>query len=230
MMSDAVNAMFSAIAAQYDRANNILSLGVHHLWRSMAVKESGVQEGMKVLDCATGTGDLAIAFKRNVGGKGHVVGIDFNEDMIALAKLKMQGKGLEVEYRVADVLNLPFANNEYDITSIAFGIRNVDDMMQGLREMARVTKTGGMVVILEFGQPGGIVGVGYRLYSRWILPGLGTVITGNKKAYQYLPETAALFPAGKEFVNRMEAANVFSSIRMHPLTRGIAWIYAGTVR
>ncbi|MBI2794433.1 MAG: bifunctional demethylmenaquinone methyltransferase/2-methoxy-6-polyprenyl-1,4-benzoquinol methylase UbiE [Ignavibacteria bacterium] len=229
-MSDEVNAMFSSIAAQYDRANNILSLGIHHLWRSITVKESGAHEGMKVLDCATGTGDLAIAFKKSVGVKGQVVGVDFNRDMIALAKNKTHVKGLEINYHAADVLKLPFADNVFDITSIAFGIRNVDDMIQGLTEMARVTKSGGMVAILEFGQPGGIIGVGYRLYSRWILPGLGTVITGNKKAYQYLPETAARFPAGKEFVQRMEAASVFSSIRLRKLTHGIAWIYLGTVQ
>lgn len=229
-MSDEVNAMFSSIAARYDRANNILSLGVHHRWRSITVKESGVSEGMNVLDCATGTGDLAIAFKKSVGVRGHVVGVDFNDDMIALAKDKAHANGLEIRYHAADVMKLPFADDVFDITSIAFGIRNVDDMMQGLREMARVTKSGGVVAILEFGQPGGIIGVGYRLYCRWFMPGLGSVITGNKKAYQYLPETASRFPSGEEFVQRMEAAAVFSSIKLRMLTHGIAWIYLGTVR
>ena len=193
-MSQAVHAMFSDIAASYDRANSILSFGIHHLWRKATVAASGVRKGSSVLDCATGTGDLALAFKRTVGATGRVVGTDFNADMLSYAPGKAQRKGLDVEFEVADAMHLPYADATFDAASISFGIRNVDVPRVALADMARVVKPGGKVVVLEFGQPRGIMGMLYGAYSRYVIPFIGGLVTGNRQAYEYLPTTAAAFP------------------------------------
>lgn len=228
-MSEAVHKMFSDIAPNYDRTNSVLSLGIHHLWRRAAVRASGARRGSAALDCATGTGDLALALKRVVGKEGLVVGTDFNADMLSRAPGKGQEKGLEVRWEVADVMHLPYADATFDIATIAFGIRNVDDPVAALAEMARVCKPGGRVVVLEFGQPRGLIGLTFRFYSRYIIPFIGGLLTGNKKAYEYLPATAAAFPSGKEFLTLMKATGRFSHTTVKPLTGGIAYVYAGTV-
>ena len=229
-MSEKVKNMFADIADDYDRLNSILSFGVHYFWRDKAVKLSGAQPGSRVLDCATGTGDLALEFKEKVGPEGYVKGTDFCAEMLQYAPDKAAQKNLSVDFEVADVLNLPYDDNEFDIASIAFGIRNVDDPVKGLRELARVVKSGGRVVVLEFGQPRGIVKYPYELYSQYIMPAIGGWISGNREAYTYLPRTSARFPAGDKFLQLMEEADAFESKQAHKLTAGIAYIYVGTVR
>jgi demethylmenaquinone methyltransferase/2-methoxy-6-polyprenyl-1,4-benzoquinol methylase len=228
-MSEAVRAMFSSIAPNYDRTNTALSLGVHHLWRSITVRESGAKPGDAVLDCATGTGDLAIAFKKTVGS-GRVVGTDFCADMLSFAPSKAKANGLDITFQVADAMDLPFDDAQFDIASISFGIRNVDDPQRCLAEMARVVRPGGRVVVLEFGQPRGIVGLSYRWYSRHVIPIVGKALTGNRDAYAYLPETAAAFPCREEFLGLMRATNRYSNVRYRSLTGGIAFVYVGVVR
>jgi demethylmenaquinone methyltransferase / 2-methoxy-6-polyprenyl-1,4-benzoquinol methylase len=229
-MSDKVKSMFSEIANDYDRINGILSLGVHNAWRKKTVLESGAKPGDRVLDCATGTGDLAIEFKKTVGHEGYVLGTDFCKEMIDLAPAKADKQKLVVEFEVADAMNLPYDENSFDIASIAFGIRNVDDPIGCLREMARVVKPGGRVVILEFGQPDGIVGLPFRFYSKHVMPAVGGFISGNREAYTYLPETSAKFPAGDKFLDMMDDAQVFEERRAEKLTGGIAYIYTGDVK
>ena len=131
-----VKSMFASVAQNYDRANSVLSMGIHHLWRSKLVKLVGARSGQSVLDCATGTGDLAIAFKQAVGPKGSVIGTDFCEEMLAHAPGKAKALGLGIDFQLADVMNLPFAEGRFDISSISFGIRNVADPLKGLTEMA----------------------------------------------------------------------------------------------
>ncbi|MDZ4745272.1 MAG: bifunctional demethylmenaquinone methyltransferase/2-methoxy-6-polyprenyl-1,4-benzoquinol methylase UbiE [bacterium] len=228
-MSESVYKMFSDIAPNYDRTNSVLSLGIHHLWRRAAVRASGARRGNAALDCATGTGDLALALKKAVGKEGVVVGTDFNADMLSSAPGKGQAKGLDVRWEVADVMNLPYADATFDIATIAFGIRNVDDPVRALSEMARVCKPSGRVVVLEFGQPRGIIGLTFRLYSRYIIPFVGGLLTGNKKAYEYLPATAAAFPSGNEFLKLMQATGRFSHTTVEPLTGGIAYLYSGAI-
>ncbi|HEX9602680.1 MAG TPA: ubiquinone/menaquinone biosynthesis methyltransferase, partial [Myxococcales bacterium] len=172
-MSEQVREMFASIARRYDAANEVLSLGVHRAWRRAAVRLSGVLPGDRVLDCATGTGDLALAFKRAVGPSGEVVGTDFCAEMLASAPAKAQRAGLPVRFEVADALSLPYADASFDVASIGFGIRNVDDPVRCLREMARVVRPGGRVVVLEFGQPRGPFGALFRVYSRQVMPALG---------------------------------------------------------
>ena len=228
-MSAEVREMFSTIAPKYDVTNQVLSLGVHRYWRSVAVKASGAAAGHAVLDCATGTGDLALAFKRKVGASGQVRGTDFCKEMLGPAPAKAAAAGLQVDFEVADALALPYPDAAYDVTSISFGIRNVDDPTKCLKEMARVVKPGGRVVVLEFGQPTGLFGGVFRFYSRHVIPLVGGLLTGNRAAYEYLPRTSASFPAGDNFLALMDAAGAFSERRAIPLTFGTAYVYVGTV-
>ena len=228
-MSEQVREMFASIASRYDAANEVLSLGVHRGWRRAAVRLSGVVHGDRVLDCATGTGDLALAFKRAVGLTGEVVGTDFCAEMLASAPAKARRAGLEVRFEVADALALPYADRSFDVASIAFGIRNVDDPVRCLREMARVVRPSGRVVVLEFGQPRGPFGALFRVYSRQVMPAIGGLLTGNRSAYEYLPRTAAAFPAGDRFLALMEEAGSFSQPSATPLLAGTAYVYVGTV-
>jgi demethylmenaquinone methyltransferase/2-methoxy-6-polyprenyl-1,4-benzoquinol methylase len=214
-----IKKMFGAIAARYDRANTILSGGIHHLWRRRVVRRAGVRPGDKVLDCATGTGDLAIRFAR---AGANVVGTDFTPEMIERARAKAPS----IRFEVADVMSLPFESGSFDIASIGFGIRNVADPVKGIAEMARVAKK---VVILEFGQPrNALFRALYQFYSRHFLPSFGGFVTGNREAYEYLEFSSAHFPSGPEFVELMRKSAKFESIHFEPLTFGIAWLYVGT--
>lgn len=223
--------MFSKVAANYDRGNSVLSMGVHHLWRKKLVRESGAQFGQSVLDCATGTGDLAIEFKKAVGPEGKVIGTDFCAEMLIPAPAKAKERGLDVTFEQADVTQLQYADNQFDITSISFGIRNVSDPVKALKEMARVTRPGGTVIVLEFGQvqiP--LFGSLYNFYSQNILPKIGGLVTGQKDAYEYLQKSSAAFPCREGFVDLMKESQAFSNYEYTALTGGIAYIYKGTVK
>jgi demethylmenaquinone methyltransferase/2-methoxy-6-polyprenyl-1,4-benzoquinol methylase len=229
-MSTEVRQMFSSIATRYDVTNEVLSLGIHRLWRRKAVRLSGAKPGDAVLDCATGTGDLALAFKRQVGETGRVVGTDFCKEMLDSAPAKAAREGLQMEFQVADAMALPFADDSFDVASIAFGIRNVDDPVKCLSEMARVVRPGGRVVVLEFGQPTGFFGALFRFYSKVVMPRIGGLLTGNRAAYEYLPRTSAAFPAGDRFLALMEQSGGYKERVAHPLTFGTSYVYVGTVR
>jgi demethylmenaquinone methyltransferase/2-methoxy-6-polyprenyl-1,4-benzoquinol methylase len=226
---DDVREMFADIAQDYDRANRILSFGIDRRWRKTAVEAADVAKGSDVLDCATGTGDLAQAFKDEVGPTGRVVGLDFVERMVRLAQAKAGGDDVDLGLIVGDALRLPYADDSFDLASIAFGIRNVDDPVGCLQEMARAVKHEGRVVVLEFGTPEGLMSAPYRLYSRHILPRIGEWLTGNREAYEYLPESQAEFPDGEAFLELMEEAGVFGSCWSQQLTGGIAYVYVGEV-
>jgi demethylmenaquinone methyltransferase/2-methoxy-6-polyprenyl-1,4-benzoquinol methylase len=222
--------MFSSIATRYDVTNEVLSFGIHRLWRRTAVRLSGAKPGDSILDCATGTGDLALVFKRKVGASGRVVGTDFCPEMLQSAPAKAEREGLPVEFQVADAMALPFADATFDVASIAFGIRNVDDPVKCLKEMARVVKPGGRVVVLEFGQPRGVFGALFRFYSKTIMPAIGGLLTGNRAAYEYLPRTAAAFPSGERFLGLMDQADAYRERVANPMTFGTSYVYVGTVR
>ena len=229
-MSLEVQNMFASIAPAYDRTNSVLSLGIHHLWRKTTVQDSGASNGMYVLDCATGTGDLAFEFKKAVGIDGRVLGTDFCPEMMVTGPEKAERKQLHVDFEVADAMNLPYPDDTFDIASISFGIRNVDDPATALKEMARVVKPGGRVMILEFGQPTGIVGLIYEAYSRYVIPFIGGLLTGNKEAYTYLPRTAASFPCRKDFLELMNSTGSFAKTSYKELTFGISFLYKGIVK
>jgi demethylmenaquinone methyltransferase/2-methoxy-6-polyprenyl-1,4-benzoquinol methylase len=182
-----------------------------------------------VLDCATGTGDLAIEFARAVGPSGEVIATDFCAEMMVPGPAKAARNDVSIRFEQADVLALPYDDDRFDVASISFGIRNTDDPVLALREMARVVRTGGRVVVLEFGQPTGLFGGLFRFYSRHIMPRVGGWISGNRDAYEYLPRTSAEFPAGERFAQLMQEADAFSKITAYSLTFGTAWLYVGEV-
>lgn len=225
-----IRMMFSKVAQNYDRANSVLSAGIHHLWRKKLVKWSAATPGMKILDCATGTGDLALEFKKAVGTQGEVMGTDFCAEMLIPAPAKAKAAGVEIQWQQADVTQLAFAAQQFDVVSISFGIRNVSDPVKALQEMARVTKPGGKVMILEFGQvTWPVFAELYNFYSSKILPRLGGLITGQQEAYDYLQKSSAHFPCGEEFLKMMRSTGQFSQCEFQSLTGGIAYIYRGVV-
>jgi len=226
-----IQSMFSKVAANYDRGNNVLSLGIHHLWRHKLVRLSGAKPGDQILDCATGTGDLAIAFKKVVGPTGQVIGTDFNKDMLSTAPQKAQNESLDIQFEIADVTQLPYADKKFDIVSISFGIRNVNNPVKALQEMARVCKPGGQVIVLEFGQMRLPIIAGlYGFYSERILPKLGGIVTGQHEAYNYLQKSSAAFPCREGFLSLMNEAGCFSKTKFIPVSLGIAYIYIGEVK
>lgn len=225
-----IRTMFSGIAGRYDLANTILSGGIHHLWRQSLVDWSGARAGQQILDCATGTGDLAIAFKSAVGHEGQVTGTDFCAEMLGPAPAKAAARGYDIQFSQADVTQLAFADASFDIASISFGIRNVDQPLKGLSELARVVRPGGCVMVLEFGQPETpVIADAYRLYSEKILPRLGGWITGAPEAYHYLQSSSSQFPCGQEFLDLMNSTGRFAQVEARRLSFGVAWMYKGTV-
>lgn len=228
-MSDEVRRMFAGIAKDYDRMNDIISFGAHSGWKKKLVRLSGAKKGDSVLDAASGTGDLALGFKRAVGVSGRVVATDFCEDMLGLIPAKAEKNSLDVEIMVEDATAFSFADSSFDIASISYGIRNVDDPVKCLAEMARVVKPGGTVAVLETGRPEGLPGFFYRIYARRIMPFLGQMFAGQKEAYTYLPQTAGAFPCGGDFEKMMESTGRFSGIRTLPLMFGASYIYIARV-
>lgn len=230
-MSQQVHDMFTRVAPGYDTVNTVLSLGIHHLWRRWTVRHSGAKPGDAVLDCASGTGDLAFEFAEAVGAEGRVVGTDFNAPMLDLAHQKERDERLPVDvvWQVEDVMDLSFDDDQFDVASISFGIRNVDEPAVGLAEMARVVRPGGSVVVLEFGQPSGLMAPFYNFYNRFVVPTVGGLLSGQGDAYRYLHETSSEFPCGDDFVDLMESTGCFESIEQRTYTGGIVYFYRGVV-
>ena len=225
-MSKSVHDMFASIARRYDCANDVLSLGMHRLWRGRALRKAEVSVGQTVVDLCTGTGDVAFAAARIVGPGGRVVGVDFVQEMLDIAERKRVAKKIEwLEFIRADALELPLPDNSADIVSVSFGIRNVDDPLRCLAEMKRVARENGKIVVLEFGQPKvPVFSSIYRWYSKYLMPRIGGALTGNRAAYQYLPETSSAFPAADQFLELMKQANL-EKMSYRRLFGGIAYIY-----
>lgn len=228
-MSKKIHDMFSSVAKTYDVTNSVLSFGIHHLWRRKLMKLSGTKKTDAILDCATGTGDIAICFYKKNGNQGRIVGTDFCPSMLNLAKDKGKKNYPEIEWQIEDATNLSFDENTFDIATISFGIRNVDDPSMCLKSMAKVVKPGGKVMILEFGKPRWPMKPFYMLYSNYILPFVGGMISGDQKAYKYLNTSSIAFPTGDKFVALMNNTNVFSDVQFYSLTSGISYIYVGVV-
>ncbi|MBK8098268.1 MAG: bifunctional demethylmenaquinone methyltransferase/2-methoxy-6-polyprenyl-1,4-benzoquinol methylase UbiE [Planctomycetes bacterium] len=223
-----IQRMFAQVAPRYDRANRMLSLGIDVLWRRRTVKIAAVQPGERVVDVCAGTGDLTLAL-RAAGAKA--VGADFCAPMIARAVAKAESAAAGVPFVVADALALPFAGGAFDLATVAFGIRNVADPVAGLREMARVVRPGGRVVVLEFCRPRlPLLGSAYLFYFRRVLPRLGEWISGaGNGAYRYLPDSVMAFPEREQFCQLLRQAGL-QTPTCKVLTGGIAAIYRAEVR
>lgn len=225
-----VRAMFGSIAGRYDLANSVLSFGIHHYWRkrliALAAPKSDGTDRL-VLDVCTGTADLIPLLSRRFG---RVIGLDFCRPMLVSGKKKIKKLGSGVLGLVqGDALNLPFADATFDIISIAFGVRNFEDLNRGLRELRRVLKPGGVILILEFGKPDNFLwALSYAFYASVVMPLVGGVLTGNRQAYTYLPKTAQAFPCGRNFEDRLVDAG-FEHTTCRPLTGGIAYAYMACV-
>jgi demethylmenaquinone methyltransferase/2-methoxy-6-polyprenyl-1,4-benzoquinol methylase len=222
--------MFDAIAPRYDLLNRVLSMGVDRGWRKKVVRSLMSQKPGRVLDVATGTGDLAIEIAR--AGARQVVGVDIAEEMLQVGRQKLDAPDLggRVTLESGDAENLPFGDNEFDAASVAFGVRNFENLSAGLREMSRVLRPGGRLLILEFSKPTVFpVKQVYGLYSRNVLPRIGEWLSGDSGAYRYLPDSIAVFPDGEDFLAKLREAG-FESVSQKRLTFGIASMYEGTAR
>ena len=226
-----IKSLFNSVAHGYDTANDAMTFGMARAWRRRVVKMSGVSPGQSVLDCATGTGDLALDFKRRVGDAGRVVGTDFCEGMLDLAPPKARRAKLDVQFQIADVMDLPFRSQEFDVSSIAYGIRNVADPKRALTELARVVKPGGTVMILETGDsPTGGLKPLFDFYIKQIVPRIGGLITGQRSAYEYLNNSSRGFPSRQRFLDLMTSTGAFATVEHRVLFGGASFIYRGTVK
>ncbi len=226
-----IQQMFGSIARVYDLLNTILSFNFDKSWRKFAVKVSNVTPDAKVLDVCTGTGDLAIAYSKVLNGSGGVVGSDFCHEMVRLADLKLKKRDLPGKIKVieADTLHLPFQDNYFQVSAVAFGIRNVSDLRAGITEMMRITAPGGRVVILEFSQPTNPVFKAiYYYYFKKILPFIGKLISRSKyNAYSYLPSSVLNFPDRYGLRAQMESCGL-EDVKIYTRTLGIVTIHVGT--
>ncbi|MGE5424887.1 MAG: bifunctional demethylmenaquinone methyltransferase/2-methoxy-6-polyprenyl-1,4-benzoquinol methylase UbiE [Syntrophothermus sp.] len=222
-----VREMFDDISPRYDFLNHFLSFGTDFHWRAKFVRMLAKHHPDIILDIATGTGDLAIAMMKIKPEK--VIGMDISEKMLEVGKRKIKLKNLDqmIELKKGDAENLPFPDETFDAVTVAFGVRNYEDLEKGLSEMRRILKPGGVMQILEFSKPGSAIVRGfYGLYSAIVIPLAGKIISGNKNAYTYLPESVAAFPSGNQFLEIMKKTGMNNLVHT-PLTFGIASVYSG---
>ncbi|MEQ8337697.1 MAG: bifunctional demethylmenaquinone methyltransferase/2-methoxy-6-polyprenyl-1,4-benzoquinol methylase UbiE [Cyclobacteriaceae bacterium] len=222
-----VASMFDNISGQYDFLNHFLSLGIDILWRKKAIRLLKADQPKLILDIATGTGDFAIEALALKPDK--VIGVDISQGMLDVGKKKLKKKGLDhlIELQMGDSERLLFDDNKFDAIIVAFGVRNFEHLEQGLKDMHRVLKSGGKVVILEFSKPRKFpFKQVYQFYFKWILPKIGRLISKDSSAYTYLPESVNEFPDGKDFLGILEKTG-FKQTECKPLTLGISSIYTG---
>jgi demethylmenaquinone methyltransferase/2-methoxy-6-polyprenyl-1,4-benzoquinol methylase len=223
--------MFGSIARRYDLLNHLLSLNVDRSWRRFTSKIAAPNPGGLVLDCCTGTADLALAYDRAVCGQARIIGMDFCHEMLAVGRDKVRKAGAQrrVSLIEGDSQRLPLPSDTFDVVSVAFGLRNVSDTVRGIDEMIRVVRPGGRVAILEFSRPRGRwLGALYLMFFRRWLPRIGQALSPNAEgAYEYLPRSVLEFPDGQAMVDLL-AARGLADLKRFPLTGGIATLYLGT--
>ena len=221
--------VFHSVADSYDLMNDLMSGGIHRLWKRMTIEMSGVRPGQAVLDIAGGTGDLAEKFSRIVGPEGTVVLADINDSMLKVGRDRLVDRGVvnNVQFSQADAQHLPFPDNTFDVITIAFGLRNVTDKALALDSMYRVLKPGGRLLILEFSKPQSeILSKIYDAYSFNVLPKLGKLFANDADSYQYLAESIRMHPDQKTLLDMMDGAG-FASTDFHNMTGGIVALHRG---
>ena len=227
--SQEIKKIFSSIAPNYDIANKAITLGMDTRWRRTLVQWSKPSNKVeKILDCATGTGVLALEFQKQFESSIEITGVDFCPEMIEQAKKIMKGKN--IHFQLADIHQLPFPDQTFDICSVGYGLRNVESLSKAIKEMARVTKDGGTVMILETGdKPMFLLYPFFYLYFRYIVPFIGGRITGQKYAYEYLQKSSRHFPSRRMFLKLIEETKGFSKCEYKSLFFGASFIYKAQV-
>lgn len=222
-----VQDMFDNIAPKYDLLNHVLSMKVDVLWRNTLVKWMNKDEPQTVLDVATGTGDLALAVQKGTGAK--VTGLDLSQQMlnVGIEKVKKAGLAEKIEMIKGDAENLPFPDNKFDAVSVAFGVRNFENLTKGLAELRRVVKQGSSVYILEFSKVEGLLAPFYMFYFKNILPQIGKLVSKDNRAYTYLPDSVNAFPFGEK-MKQILLDTGYAKVEYKKLSLGIATIYKAT--
>ena len=224
-----VAGVFHSVAAKYDLMNDLMSFGIHRLWKRFAIDCAGLRPAQKVLDLAGGTGDLTARFSRIVGERGEVVLADINDSMLKVGRDKLRNQGLvdNIRYVQANAETLPFPDNHFDLITIGFGLRNVTDKDKALASMFRVLKPGGRLLVLEFSKPvSEVIAKLYDLYSFKLLPKMGEIVANDSESYKYLAESIRMHPDQQTLAGMMENVG-FEQVEFYNLTQGVVALHRG---
>jgi len=222
-----VRGVFDSVAPKYDVMNDVMSMGLHRIWKAYTQTVANVREGMQVLDIAGGTGDLSLGFAPRVGKTGTVVHTDINEAMLREGRARLLNKGIVLPTLVCDAEKLPFPDNHFDVVSVAFGLRNMTHKDVALAEMCRVLKPSGRLFVLEFSRVAKPLEKAYDWYSFNLLPKLGGLIANDEASYRYLAESIRMHPSQEELKALMKTAG-FGHVDIHNLTGGVVALHVGT--
>ena len=221
-----VRGVFDSVASKYDLMNDLMSGGLHRAWKAYTVAVANVREGDQVLDIAGGTGDLALAFSRKVGASGRVVHTDINAAMLGTGRNRLLDAGVVLPTVVCDAEKLPFESGQFDLVSVAFGLRNMTHKDQAIAEMCRVLKPGGKLLVLEFSKVAQPLEKAYDFYSFQILPRLGKLVAGDDASYRHLAESIRMHPSQAELKDLMKK-NGFGHVDYHNMTGGVVALHVG---
>lgn len=221
-----VRGVFDSVASRYDVMNDLMSAGLHRVWKAYTLAVSGARAGQQVLDIAGGTGDLAKGFAQRVGPSGTVVHTDINEAMLRVGRDRLTDRGLLLPTVLCDAEQLPFASNRFDVVSVAFGLRNMTHKDRALTEMCRVLAPGGKLLVLEFSKVAAPLSKAYDWYSFNVLPRLGQWVAGDAESYRYLAESIRMHPDQQTLKSMMKQAG-FGHVDVHNLTGGVVALHVG---
>lgn len=222
-----VRSVFDSVAPKYDLMNDVMSGGMHRIWKAYTQTVANAREGYQVLDIAGGTGDLSLGFAPRVGKTGRVVHTDINEAMLREGRARLLDKGVALPTLVCDAEQLPFPDNQFDLVSVAFGLRNMTHKDLALKEMCRVLKPGGRLLVLEFSRVAKPLTKAYDWYSFNLLPKMGKLIANDEASYRYLAESIRMHPSQGELKAMMKVAG-FGHVDIHNLTGGVVALHVGT--
>jgi demethylmenaquinone methyltransferase/2-methoxy-6-polyprenyl-1,4-benzoquinol methylase len=221
-----VRGVFDSVASKYDVMNDLMSMGLHRVWKAYTVQVANLKEGDQVLDIAGGTGDLAMAFAKKAGTTGRVVHTDINEAMLSTGRDRLVDHGLALPTLVCDAEKLPFPDGHFNVVSVAFGLRNMTHKDVALKEMCRVLKPGGKLLVLEFSKVAKPLEKAYDWYSFKILPNLGKLVAGDADSYRYLAESIRMHPGQEDLKTLMKNAG-FGHVDFHNLSAGVVALHMG---